>query len=158
MRYLPIVSCATLAFSVVGANFAHGDSKECPVSSGEHMFPEAAFPGSFWYGSHALAVALPKEGAKCSTTKLGANLSMKLFWWSDKYVAGTSQPFVVSAHNLHGDPGTIRITPPHNATHTADGGPPHAMLVGLDIQDPGCWEITGEFLGETLTIIVESTE
>lgn len=81
---------------------------------------------------------------------------MKLYWWSESYEAGTPQPFVVSGYKLHGKPGAIRITAPTNATHTEDGGPPHAMLVGLDIQEGGCWKITGEFMGETLSIVVES--
>jgi hypothetical protein len=30
------------------------------------------------------------------------------------------------------------------------------MLVGVDFPDPGCWEITGEYLGQTLTFVVET--
>jgi hypothetical protein len=30
------------------------------------------------------------------------------------------------------------------------------MLVGIDIPDPGCWQITGEYLGQKLTFVVET--
>jgi len=30
------------------------------------------------------------------------------------------------------------------------------MLTGIDVPDPGCWEISAEYLGQTLTFVVET--
>jgi hypothetical protein len=80
--------------------------------------------------------------------------TQKTFWWSRKFgrVANEEQPRItVTGRRLDkvgvtfraGDPGTNAI---------ADFGT--AMLVGIDIPTPGCWEIRAEYEGSELAYVV----
>ena len=65
---------------------------------------------------------------------------------------GMESKLVVRINDLFGGPDHASVSKPTNALLE----PSPAMLVGVDIPGPGCWEVTGEFLGQTLTFVVET--
>ena len=107
------------------------------------------------------------------TTAPGARISVKLAWWSSAFRPGTESNLKVEIKNLGGGPMTARVSEPTNmylgslqglsnseleaALYAADGSlGKWRMLVGVDFPDPGCWQITGEYLGQKLTFVVET--
>lgn len=134
---------------------AHADD-QCPVSKGEHTFPEAPFPGSHWHGSRDLAVALPEDGAEFSVTRPGANLSAKMVWWSRHYAPSPGNDLETESRSLTGSTSNVRIVMSHAVSQAPDGGPPYGMMMGIDVPEPGCWEVRGRFGAYELAFVFES--
>ena len=111
-------------------------------------FPES----ENWYGSEALAVMLPAEG-RWATTKKDASIAVKLFWWSSGFKPGMEENLTVKIRNLSGGENDAVANRPTNAHAESLGG--WTMLTGIDFRTPGCWEISGEYLGQTLTFVVQ---
>ena len=101
---------------------------------------------------------------------------MKLFWRSAGFRAGTESNLKVEVKNKNGGPVTGHISEATNAyipsvqpgrvlsdaeakalanemTMSVDGW---KMLTGIDFPEPGCWEISADYLGQTLTFVVET--
>src|SRR5690606_36272332 len=97
-----------------------------------------------WYGSEALAVQLPPTGT-WPTTAPGALISVKLFWWSAGFRPGMESNLNVTIRELSGAAVTAVISEPTNAHAASLGG--WTMLTGIDFPQPGCWQITGQYLG-----------
>ena len=141
------------------APLSHGEPLEtCPVSAGEHVYADAAFPLSHWYGTRSLAVTLPSTGAVFGITQPSAEIAARLFWWSEDFVVGTSTQLEVTVERFDGARSTARVVGPTDSVHTHkdDGSPPFAMAIGLDFPDPGCWRITGRYGQHEVTFVVES--
>jgi hypothetical protein len=62
----------------------------------------------------------------------------------------------VTIRELSGAAVTAVISKPTNAHAASLGG--WTMLTGIDFPEPGCWEITGEYLGQSLSFVVETVE
>jgi len=123
----------------------------CPVTRPENssFVPSAAialFPGRFWYGTPALSVQPRLDG-------IGRVGSDKVFWWSDGYDWRTApQPnLAVTGRRLDGPGSPVVDSPATHALNGTDIGV--AMLVGVSIPTPGCWEITGTYAGTTLRFV-----
>jgi hypothetical protein len=106
-----------------------------------------------WYGSEALAVQLPPNGVWPSTEP-GAEAAVKVFWWSAGFRPGSESNLSVSIKELNGAPLSAIVSKATNARAEALGG--WAMLTGIDFPAAGCWEITGRYLGQELTFVVET--
>lgn len=129
---------------------------ECPVTLGADKFLGPPFPESEnWYGSESLAVMVPRERA-WGTTSPKALIAVKLFWWSSGFKPGMESNLKVSIKNLDGRPNDAVVSKPTNAHAELLGG--WTMLTGIDFPSGGCWEITGEYLGQSLTFVVETAE
>jgi len=109
-------------------------------------FPESPT----WHGTAKLAVQLPRNGV-WPTTQPGALIAVKLFWWSTEFELGYEPYLHVRVTELSGQLDTAKVSRTTNAIMGKD----IAMLTGIDFPDPGCWEVTGEYLGEILTFVVE---
>ena len=112
--------------------------------------PVEVFPGKFWYGSDDLYLALPLDGAWRQLAK-----GDKVFWWSIHYPGGREENF--PNMTIHGrrldEPGqTFKQFGATNASHHSF--PATAMRHGLRVPAGGCWEITGEYRGESLSFVV----
>ena len=110
------------------------------------------FPSSdSWYGSESLAVVLPDNGVWGG---MGAahNYRNKLFWWSYGFRPGSESSLVVRGRRLDRESPPADISRATNAHSPSLGG--WAMLVGVEFPSSGCWEITGEYLGQTLSFVV----
>ena len=113
-----------------------------------------AYYGSAWFGSAALWTMLSRDGEVWSQSGLPhrpGGLFQKIFWWSADWSPGVEpQPAIsVIGRRLDGS-GSFKFGPGTNAA--ADFG--SAMLVGIEIPTPGCWELTGHYRGATLSFVV----
>jgi hypothetical protein len=111
------------------------------------------FPSSDrWYGSESLAVMLPQDGI---WRGMGPehHYRDKLFWWSYGFKPGGESNFKVSARNLSDSSLAAEISAPTNAHAPSLGG--WTMLVAVEFPTAGCWEITGDYLGQRLSFVVE---
>lgn len=110
----------------------------------------------FWLGSEKLWTALPKSGVVWGWAPRPPghehDLTAKTFWGSVDFNWKTEYPpeLKVTGKRLDGD------APPMIATRATNAfpGPAAAMLVGVIVPTPGCWEITGEYKGEKLSYVV----
>ena len=163
-----VVAAALVAPSAVMANELVSSSDnggECPVTLGTDKLlgPES----HNLYGSEALAVALPPDGT-WGVTGPTARIAVKLFWRSAGFRPGMQTNLKVEITNLNGGPNdavvkdvtTANSVPEdlekaHFDDEWMDGW---LMLTGIDFPSPGCWQITGEYLGQSLTFVVETVD
>ena len=133
------------------------DATTCPVTaaSQEYRGPIDAAPGTRWYGNDTLAVMLPADGI-WPTTKSGALIAVKLFWWSKGFEPGMENALHVQVTDLEKPaehPKTVDAT---NAKAKSLGG--WAMLTGIDLPHAGCWRVAGSYHGEALSFVVEAID
>jgi hypothetical protein len=83
-------------------------------------------------------------------------MAVKLFWWSLGFEPGMESNLNVDIRSLNGKPVRAKINKPTNAHSESLGG--WTMLTGIDFPDPGCWQISGEYLGQILTFVVETVD
>jgi hypothetical protein len=79
-------------------------------------------------------------------------LTAKIFWGSVDFNYREEYPpkLKVTGRRLDGDgPPLLTLTPTN-----AFPGPTAAMLVGVYVPTPGCWEITGDYKGQKLSFVV----
>lgn len=102
-----------------------------------------------WYGTEELWTSIPATGATLYAP------GDKLFYWSRHFMTASDdfgQPELsVTARRLDGDAPTV-TAPPANNGGRADTGT--FMVTGLTLPTPGCWEITAEYRGATLSYVV----
>ena len=128
----------------------------CPVTPGPDEIFGAPLPkGKNWYGSESLAVKLPTDGI-WPTTISGDLIAVKLFWWSVGFEAGMESNLTVDILSLNGKTVRAKVGKPTNAYAESLGG--WTMLTGIDFPDPGCWQISGAYLGQILTFVVETVD
>lgn len=128
---------------------------ECPVTAP----PEPAFvppqpwpaelpnDGWFWYGGDGLWTMLPGSG-NWRQLQLGE----KFWWWSEKFdVTEDETPdLVLTGRRLDGE-GEFSVD---EATNGYEKSIHWAMLAGVQLPSEGCWEITGAYQGQELTLVV----
>lgn len=133
----------------------------CPVTQPpEPRFvpPEPYSPGGphvsqFWYGANALWTAVGYDGTWRALPHNPTGYTQKVFWWREGYIpAEAPQPeLTVTGKRLDGEAPPLIASRATNA-YASDIG--SAMLVGVDVPTLGCWEITGEYKGHTLSFVV----
>ncbi len=110
--------------------------------------PPAYYHG-FWYGSDALWTMPESSGTWPLAPNPDGWLTQKTFWWSKDF-AEPRPDITVTGRRLDGRAEAIRTDQPTNAS--ADFGT--AMLVGIELPTPGCWELTAEYRGHSLSYVV----
>jgi hypothetical protein len=85
------------------------------------------------------------------TTRGG--IGNKVFFWSRHWDWRTElEPeLVLTATRLDEQARSVRVTPATNA-HGSDIR--HAILSGLTLTAPGCWQLTADYSGYTLSYVV----
>jgi hypothetical protein len=108
--------------------------------------------GQFWYGTGALCTMLGADGIWRRLPKAADGYSQKVFWWSACYRASADpRPVLaVNAGQLDADSRQFAASVATNAV--ADSG--QAMLVGVAVPEPGCWDITAHSQGHDLMFVV----
>lgn len=133
---------------------------DCPVTrpdAGVFVPPppydRVAFPRRFWYGTERLW-ALPFSDGVWRGTWRGDGVFDKVFWWSQAWDwKRDHQPaLAVTARRLDSHAEPVKASRATNAHNDEDIN--HAMLVGMTIPTSGCWELAGEYKGETLAYVV----
>lgn len=150
----PCVSAIAIVLWL-GAGIAQADTgSPCPVTLGSDEIFGAPFPaGKNWYGSESLAVKLPADGI-WPTTKSGHLIAVKLFWWSAGFKPGKEKHLNATVTALHGAAASAKISEPTNAKAPDLGG--WTMLTGIDFPEPGCWRISADYVGQSLSFVVRT--
>jgi hypothetical protein len=109
----------------------------------------------FWFGTKKLWTALPRSGDVWGWLPRAPgqpDLTAKLFWFSvdyDRHKEGNAN-LKVTGRRLDGDASRLATSPTTNAL----GDPYDAMLTGIYVPSPGCWEITGDYKGQKLSFVI----
>lgn len=133
-----------------------GDELKCPVTQP----PDPAFvppspwpahpPGKnrFWFGDAGLWTALPASGSWAQLAR-----GEKFWWWSEEFdVSEDSTPDLeITARRLDGDAPAVQVMEATNGYHPSFKW---AMLAGIHLPEPGCWEFTGQYQGHQLSLTV----
>src|SRR5205809_7583762 len=135
----------------------------CPVTlppavpftpSGEHKMGKN--DNDFWLGTEKLWIALPKSGEAWGWVPHAPghehDLTAKIFWGSVDFDYHREEDYdlKVTGRRLDGDAPPLQVDKVTNALFV-----PHAaMLTGVYVPAPGCWEITGDYKGSKLSYVV----
>ena len=145
-----------LAGLLATSSIAHGNPPSdtaCPVTIGTASLGPP-FPASEnWYGSESLAVILPKDG-KWGITGPTANIAVKLFVWSLGFRPGMERQLSVRVESLSSGPNDAVVKGISGAKAPSLGG--WTMLAGIDFPSVGCWRLTLDYLGQSLSFVVET--
>ena len=122
-------------------------------------YPATAPPlyESEWFGSEALWTMLDPEGEVWRFPQGPDHLSEKTFWWSLGWPGSVDQPqpaITVVGTRLDAA-GTFTSGPGTNAQRDDFG---EAMLVGVEIPSPGCWQISTSYGDAVLSYVVWITD
>jgi hypothetical protein len=130
------------------------DTGGCAWTRGANRPPSKSFPpAETWYGTEKLAVILPAHG-KWRGLGSAHNYRDKLFLWSKGFEAGLEKNLTIKGVRLDGASPPAVISKPTNAHAESLGG--WAMLVLVELPSAGCWQITGEYMGERITFVVQA--
>jgi hypothetical protein len=145
-----------------------GVPASCPVTTPPaHPFTPPAWyeppDDSFWLGSEKLWIEGYKSGVwDWEPHKPGHEhevqpLTVKISWGSVDY-EWRKEPrpnITVTGRRLDGEAPPLLLMP---TTHSLLGPEPNptraAMLTGVYVPTPGCWEITGDYNGQKLSFVV----
>ena len=110
----------------------------------------------FYFGTEKLWTTVRKSGDVWGWAPRGEgheqDLTAKIFWGSvdyDRHKEGNAD-LKVAGRRLDGDAPPLWTSPTTNAL----GDPYDAMLTGVYVPTPGCWEITGAYKGQILSFVV----
>ena len=138
----------------------------CPVTTPPTIpfippspFPTAISDNSFWIGTEKLWIGLRKENVWGWGPRAPGHendLTSKTFWMSKDFHYDKEYPpgLTVTGRRLDGPAPPLRTM----RTTNAFPGPTAAMLSGVIVPVPGCWEITGDYKGERLSFVVWVTQ
>ena len=135
----------------IGSNLAH-----CPITKPTKPFHppiDAQLPETMaWYGNGILWTWLDRDGEVWEgLPRTETGLTQKTFWWSSAFdVHREQQPEIYVIGSRIGPPGQFGSGPGTNAS--GDFG--SAMLVGIDIPEEGCWNVTAHYRGTSLNYVV----
>ena len=137
-------------------------SSVCPVTTAPNPafvapapYPATAPDSAFWYGREGLWTSLPASGRWSSLPRNADGLRQKVFWWSPGFDGGKEPvpDLRVTGRQLDGNAVLTHQRRATNAHHPDFGG--WTILTGIDVPNPGCWEFTGQYRGETLTFVLK---
>jgi hypothetical protein len=110
---------------------------------------------SFWVGTEKLWTSLGKSGEVWGWWPRAPGepvLTAKIFWGSVDFDYHRKEDYdlQVTGRRLDGDAPPLVVDKVTNALFV-----PHvAMLTGVYVPTPGCWEITGDYKGQKLSFVV----
>ena len=129
-----------------------GDQPFTPVDSTPEG-PPASY-SSVWYGSPELWTRLGSDGEIWEALPIAADgtLTQKTFWWRQGFsMAEEGQPNItVMIQAVSGGPAIAFGNPGTSGSNPELG---QFMLVGISIPDEGCWKITAEYRGSTVSYV-----
>jgi len=144
-------------------NELSGVPTSCPVTvPGDEAFtPRSEIPAEppevydvVWYGTPGLWTMLDATGEVNSKRWLQGD---KTFWWSTLYTPGDTDEVVVSAEHLSGSaPTVVQSNQSGNGFDPFMLSPTHesVTVVGVELPETGCWEISGSYKGTDLSYVV----
>lgn len=143
---------------VLSADLPYQSAKTCPITQAPILpfVPPAPYPieppEGFWHGTAALWTRLDAEGR----WQLGGpnQLTQKVFWWYPGFDGARewSPDFTLTARRLDTGQSKVLSRKATNAFVASFGG--STILTGVKMPSAGCWEVTGEYRGNTLSFVV----
>lgn len=138
-------------------------SASCPITRrpAKEFIPPVPYKrdeNAFWLGSEKLWTIRPERAIwEWARHQPGHEqevqpLTAKIFWMRLGYDSRAEQrPAIrVTGRRLDGPTQPLLVLQPTNAFE----GPGSAMLTGVYVPTPGCWEITGDYHGNSLSFVV----
>jgi len=135
----------------------------CPITRppAKEFIPPAPYKrdgNSFWLGTKKLWTLLPERAIwEWAPHPPGHEqevqpLTAKIFWMRLGYDSRAEErPAIkVTGRRLDGPSPSLLVLPPTNAFQE----PGSAMLTGVYVPAPGCWEITGDYHGDNVSFVV----
>lgn len=107
-----------------------------------------------WYGSPDLWTMIDPRGEVNSKRWLGGD---RTFWWSENYSPEDPREINVTAEQVNGSAPTVHMSAPAGSgfnpfmlqpTHES------VTMIGVELPEPGCWELTAEYKGSTLSYVI----
>ena len=117
--------------------------------------PPERYENQFWYGTPELWTMLGTDAIWYALPRDKNGYSQKVFWWSRSFDAKVKPfpAFTVTLERLEDSSPSAPILAADQATHaSADFGT--AMLTGVKIPGPGCWQVTGQYKESELIFVV----
>lgn len=151
------VSIVAVFWGIATVQDSSMNAGECPVTlPGEGFTAPKPYPANpsvkgtrtdAWYGTEELWTILPVNG------EYGLRKSV---WWSTDFPGGVAEekpPISVTWERLDVDAPILTAGDPGTNAHTAA----HRwfMIAGIDPDEPGCWRVTAEYKGATLSYVYE---
>ena len=133
---------------------------DCPITRPQtprfvppKPYSESGPNGEFWYGSNELWTALWPDGTWHSLPKGEAGYVNKVVWFREGYVWTEEEKpeLAISARQLDGEAVVDKFIHATNGYHPDYNS---FMLTGIELPALGCWEITGEYNGNSLSFVV----
>ena len=153
MRATQLLTVICSLVLLTSFQFATADENCSRTIGANKVFSEPWPQAETWYGSEALAVMLPKDGI-WPTTVPGHLIAVKLVWYSSGFKPGMERDFAGRIERIGDGPNDAVLSGPTNAGGESLGA--WTIMTGVDFPSEGCWRITGEYLGQSLTFVVES--
>lgn len=129
---------------------------DCPVTKPPDppFIPPDPWPAQppsvnqFWFGESGLWTALPVDGSWGQLAR-----GEKFWWWSAEFdVSVDSTPdLILTAKRLDGEAPALQLSEATNGYHESFHW---AMLMGVELAAPGCWEFTGQYQGHQLSFVL----
>ena len=160
-----VLLISVMAFTVTGQQKPRTSvpPASCPVTAPPAIpfMPPAPYElenydNNFWIGTDKLFTARPKSAVWTTGPRPPGHeqdLTAKTFWASVDFDWRTEWPvtLTVTGRRLDGSAPPLQAM---RATNAMIDGPTPAMLVGVYVPTPGCWEITGDYKGQKLSFVV----
>lgn len=140
-----------------------GAPEECPITApGRNAFtPASEAPEDppdvyevVWYGTPDLWTMIDPQGEINSKRWLDGD---KTFWWSENYSPGDPGVITVTAKHLNGSAPTVEASKPAGSGFNPFMlAPTHESItvVVVELPESGCWELTAEYKGATISYVV----
>ena len=115
-------------------------------------YPPNAPDGRFWYGTDALWTMLSVNDWWTDNLS-GKGFVTKLVFWRRgfNWRAEREPALTITARRLDGDTPPVAFSHASAVFVTSDTP---AMMTGIRIPIPGCWELTARYAGHTLSFVV----
>ncbi len=107
-----------------------------------------------WFGTPELWTKVNPQGEINSKRWLHGD---RTFWWSESYSPADPGEFAVTAEHLNGSAPTVEVSKPGGSGFNPFMlAPTHesVTMVGVELPEPGCWELTAVYKGATLSYVV----
>lgn len=140
-----------------------GVPESCPVTvPGDNAFtPASEAPEDpptvyevVWSGTPQLWTMVNPRGETSGKRWLHGE---KTFWWSENYSPADPGEITVTAEHLNRSAPTIKGSKPGGSGFNPFMlAPTHesVTVVGVELPEPGCWELTAEYKGASLSYVV----
>lgn len=144
---------AVLSLLALASWFVYSSAADAASGSCKPSLPSVAGEGNRgWFGTETLEALIPKDGVWRGTGPV-YQYRDKLFWRSPGLRPGLEPDLVVTGRRLDGYSEPASFSPVTNAHTESLGG--WTLLVSAAFPTPGCWEVTGQYVGYSLSFVVE---